>query len=275
MAKAKKDRARVRSRRRQRKKLKNPASSARAEQTGKLLESLREQKLAAFAPIAKLIAPDPPEWLAEHLQRWSPTIFLSRAVEMRQSTRAEMRQMLAQISSAAGLLQRALSEGSVREFLDADPSTPMDSSGKFQMILGELLFRADRAARSPILDSRTGRTKAGRGPALPDGAISAQTYCALLIAETWKWFRGEYPAPRNRQAARAVDLYWQLSGGQKQIWGNDPLSSWRHHFIKAQAIPAEKDRAEYRRHLLEANRAAALFEPATAELKGAEINMAK
>ena len=209
----------------------------------------------AFKPVAELITPDPPEWLAEHLLRWATTIYMCQAVERRQPTRAQMVKILAKVRDAADLLRRALGEPSVCEFLNAGASTPLDASYKFQIVLGELQIRAGRALKLPNLIDSKGKVKAGRGRALPDGAISGQTYCALLIAEAWKRFHGEYPASRNRKAAKAVDLYWRLAGGQRDIsWGNDPLAAWRYHLKEAESIPAEQDRAEIRRHMLESAR---------------------
>ena len=171
----------------------------------------------ALKPVAELIVPDPPDWLAEHLSRWTTTIYMHQAIERRQPTRAQMVKILAKVRDAADLLRRALGEPSVCEFLNAGASRPLDASYKFQLVLEELHIRAGRALKLPNLIDGKGKVKAGRGRALPDGAISGQTYCALLIAEAWKRFHGEYPASRNRKAAKAVDLYWRLAGGQRDI----------------------------------------------------------
>ena len=145
----------------------------------------------AFEPVADLIAPDPPDWLPEHLLRWSSTIFISYAVEWRQPTRAEMVKILGEVRDAAAFLQRELGQPSLREFLDVGGSEPLNASTKFQTILAELQVRADRASKLSNLVDDKGRARAGRSRAQPDGAISAQAYCALLVAEAWKWFRRE------------------------------------------------------------------------------------
>jgi hypothetical protein len=119
MPKNKTVRVRVPSRMRRRKKRANATSAAGAERAGKLLGSLLEQKRADFEPIAKLISPNPPEWLVEHLEGSLPSISMSCAVEMRQPTRAEMLELVISIREAAALLIRALGEPSVCEFLDA------------------------------------------------------------------------------------------------------------------------------------------------------------
>jgi hypothetical protein len=208
----------------------------------------------AFKPVAELITPEPPDWLSEHLWQWSPTIGMSRAVEGRQPTRAEMVSLLKKVRDAAALLQGAVAKPSVCEFLNAGGTIPMDSPFKFQMIVGELQLRAERASKLPNLINDKGKTKPGRGHAQPDGAMSAKTYCALLIAEAWKYFRGAYPAPRNTQAARAADMYWHLTGGKTQSWGAYPLTAWRHQFTQAATAPAERDRGELQRHMKESAR---------------------
>jgi hypothetical protein len=78
-----------------------------------------------------------------------------------------------------------------------------------------------------------------------------------LIAETWLYCRGDYPAPGNRQAIEAADIYWRLLGAERQPWGDDNLIAWRHHFRAAgqNQTPAMMDlRAEYQRHLRESAR---------------------
>ena len=175
---------------------------------------------------------------------------MSQAVERRQPTRAEMLAKLKRIRNAAAILRHELGDASVCEFLSEGGSQPLDAAQKFQMIVGELEIRAERASKLPNLVNKKGRTKAGQGRAQPDGAISTQTYCAMFIAEAWKWFRQEYPAPRNRDAAKAIELYWNLVGGQRNTWGGDPLNAWRPHLKEAAKIPPDqKDRAEIRRHL--------------------------
>jgi hypothetical protein len=75
-----------------------------------------------------------------------------------------------------------------------------------------------------------------------------------LIAETWLYFRGDYPPPRNKQAAEAADIYWRLAGGERQSWGTDPLIAWRRHFLEAnegQSAEMTALRKEYQRHLRE------------------------
>jgi hypothetical protein len=89
---------------------------------------------------------------------------------------------------------------------------------------------------------------------MPKAGVSAKTYCALLIAETWLYFNGNYPPTGNKHAAEAADIYWRLSGGERQSWGNDKLTAWRRHFREAsgdQSAEIKSSRAEYQRHLRE------------------------
>jgi hypothetical protein len=213
----------------------------------------------AFEPVARLIAPKPPVWLKEHLRRWLP--MSAYAVETLQPSRAEMRANLTQVEEAASLLIEALGSPAMVEFLNLGADQPLRAPGNLRASLVDIRNRAKAASRSSALVDFGGRTKAGRGRALPNAGISAQKYCALLIAETWLHFRGEYPPPRNRQAAEAADIYWRLLGGERQSWGNDKLIAWRRHFqraLKHQSAEMDDLRAEYKRHLRESARMEAL-----------------
>jgi len=213
----------------------------------------------AFRPVAELIIPDPPTWLAEHLQRWSSTIFLGHAVELRQPTRAEMVEILTEVGDATALLRRALGEPSVREFLYPGDAVSLAHLALLRTAIDDVQARTDSASKMPSLVNGKGKAKAGRGRAQPPGAISAQTYCALFIAEVWKFFRGEYPAPRNREAEEAANLYWKLAGGKRNSWGNDPAGAWRPHLAKAEKTRAVRDRAAIQCHLREAAQQAKLL----------------
>ena len=207
-----------------------------------------------FEVIAHLIAgEDAPPWLAGHLKRWVPSIWVDRVAEKRQPGRSEMRKLLVRIGKAAALLARALDEPSTREFLEAGPpSGPIENIGAFGRSLKDLADRADHASESRALVDQTGKTRAGRGRAMPSGALSAQAYCALLVAETWRYFRDKYPTQSSRKAAQAAQAYWRATGVERKGWGNDPLNAWRHHFSAAEALKAEdKLRTEIRRHLKE------------------------
>jgi hypothetical protein len=214
----------------------------------------------AFEPIAQLITPTPPPWLKEHLRRWLPMHAYAEAVL--QPSRAEMRAILTKVVEAASLLVRALGSSTVVEFLNCDADRPLPAPGNLQAMLVDFRDRAAAASRLPTLVDSKGRTKAGKGRAAPIARISAQAFCALLIAETWLHFRRRYPSPRNKKAAEAADIYWRLLGAERRSWGNDHLITWRRHFQAAagdQSPEIVKQRAEYQRHLRESARMEALL----------------
>jgi hypothetical protein len=202
--------------------------------------------------------PKPPIWLKEHLRRWLP--MHPYAAEILQPSRAEMRAILTKVVEAASLLVTALDSSAIVEFLDLGADQLL-APRNLQARLIDIRDRAAAADRSSALVDSEGRTKAGRGRALPKAGISAKTYCALLIAETWLYFNGKYPPPRNKQAEEAADTYWRLAGGERQSGGEDKLIVWRRHFqevLKNQSAEMNALRAEYKRHLLESARMEAL-----------------
>jgi hypothetical protein len=241
---------------------KNPERRKAADARPSKIALQRERKshlrpahsIEAFEPIAALIAPNPPDWLAEYFRQWAPTIYLSDAVELRQPTRTEMRKILAEVSEAAGLLQRALAEPSVCEFLDAGGNEPLNAPVKLQILLGEIKLRADRASEQTNLVNEKGKSKPGRGRAQVGEVISTRVFCAILFAEAWNCVWGKFPAPRNPKAAQALELYWELCGCERDSWGDEPQNAWRDHLATAARTRAERERAEFRRHMRELSR---------------------
>jgi hypothetical protein len=216
-----------------------------------------------FEPVAELLTPKPPAWLAEQLYRWAPSVRLDQAVQMHQPSRADMRTNLAKINSAAELLSRELAKPAVREFLEPRTMGPIQKFGYLQRMLLDICDRAERASQSPALVNAEGQTKAGKGRAVPEGTSSPQVYCALVIAETWKFFKDNYPGSRNAEAARAAEEYWRLAGCERQSWGDKPLNAWRRHFEEAASQNMDELRREYIRHLNESAAHAAMLEPET------------
>jgi hypothetical protein len=181
------------------------------------------------------------------------------AAEILQPSRAETRAILTKVAEAASLLVTALDSSAIVEFLGLGADRPL--ARKLQVTLFDIRDRAAAAEGSPALVDSKGRTKPGRGRALAEARISAKTYCALLIAETWFHFNGNYPPPRNKQAEEAADVYWRLAGCERQSGGEDKLIAWRRHFqeaLKNQSAEMNALRAEYKRHLLESARMEAL-----------------
>jgi hypothetical protein len=203
-----------------------------------------------FRPVAKLITAEPPNWLGEHLLTWAHEVAVCVSMEQFQQKRAELAENLRKFREAAAFMRHRLDELSICQFLSASGDEPLDAPYKFQIVLSELETRAADAINSPNLVDDKGKVKAGKARARPDGAISGQTYCALVIAEAWKKIHGKHPAPRNRNALKATDLYWHLVGGKRPpSWGDDHLMAWRHHLRQATTISNVRDRAEIRRHM--------------------------
>jgi|SRR5580698_605993 hypothetical protein len=224
-----------------------PRATARAEPKSHFSP---EPPVRKFRPVAQLITPAPPNWLGEHLLTWAHEVAVCLSMEQFQQKRAELTEDLRKIRKAAAFMRQRLDELSVCQFLSASGDEPLDAPYKFQIVLSELEIRAANAVNSPNLVDDKGKVKAGTGRAMPEGTISAHTYCALLIAEAWKKIHGKHPAPRNRNALEATDLYWHLVGGKRPpSWGDDHLMAWRHHLKQATTISNVRDRAEIRRHM--------------------------
>lgn len=144
-----------------------------------------------------------------------------------------MRERLVKIGGAAELLRNELSNVAIREFFELEGAIRIDNLGGLEKTLGAIAERAEIASNSPVVSNEDGEAKAGAGRAFPSVAIKSKTYCALVIAETWKFVRGVYPRPRSEEAAAAAHALWRASGGRAAGWGNNPLNGWRHHFATA------------------------------------------
>jgi hypothetical protein len=134
------------------------------------------------------------------------------------------------------------------EFLDAALLDPIRNSELLVCELSNLASLAKRSANSEALRG------AGRNKAAVAITFSTLTYCAILIAETWKYLHGAEPPPRNKRAQGAAEALWLAAGGEHRSWGNKPLNRWRYHFEMARKQPAEALRADYHRHLAESDR---------------------
>jgi hypothetical protein len=179
------------------------------------------------------------------------------------------------VKESATTLLQALSFSPVREFLDLASAVPMPARRRLEVALADLRQRAETASQSEALVDAARKTRPGRGKAVPAGAISAQVFCALVIAECYRHCHDKYPAPRNARASEAADLYWRLSGGKQKAWGNEPLTAWRRHFRNATApeiagLPESSTQLnEIRRHLRIRERLAAqAAEPADESASG-------
>jgi hypothetical protein len=151
--------------------------------------------IGLFTEIGRLIAADDaPPWLAQHLRSWVGSLFLDRYVQKIQPTKAQMRKTLKRVEDAASLLTGELASVPVREFLELPPFGPFADLRALDHDLSDLASRAGSAANSERLSTAANVTRSGRGKASPTGAISPKGYCALLVAETWKYFHKQYPS---------------------------------------------------------------------------------
>lgn len=204
----------------------------------------------SYAAVAGLVAPtDTPLWLEKYFRNWGPSVMLHRGVFAVQPTKVTMKRKMVEVSEAAALLSKALTDTPTREFLEQAGDIRIENLGGLQFALEKIAERAESAAASPALTSKTGKTKSGQGKATPPNAIAPKTFCALVIAEAWKFVRGDYPAPRNREAAKAAEMFWLASGNTSAGWGADRMDAWRPHFMKARGFEGTATRAQCQRHL--------------------------
>jgi hypothetical protein len=223
------------------------SSSAEPETREYAIEPPPERDDKEFQAIAQLITAHPPAWLNQCLNFLCSSVWVSLVRGFEQPTRGELKRTLAEVSDATKVLYQALSRPIVLEFLAVGRGRPVTIPQFLflQMMLADVHNWADAASNSPRLVTPDGKTKGGRGRAYAGNPLLSQTYCALVIAECWKRFRGAYPAPRNRKAAEAAETLWQFSTGQKSGYGGaDPLEGWRSRFEKAQSPDAERRRTE-------------------------------
>jgi hypothetical protein len=157
----------------------------------------RSRRPPTFQDVADLVAaPCPPPWLAAHLEWWASSLRAARLVDKRRPTKAMIKRRLVEIKDAALLLQQALTDTPTRKFLEIAPSGRIINVQADD--LQELARRAEYAAASPILSTEAGKTKLGRGKALMSGDLSAKSYCAAMISETWLYFRHSEPRACGR-----------------------------------------------------------------------------
>jgi hypothetical protein len=205
----------------------------------------------SFAAVAKLIAPEnTPSWLKDYLENWVSSLVLDRDVSAMQPTKATMKRRMVAVAQAAALLDKELADTVTKEFLERAGLVRIENLGGFQRALQTIAERAKLAAGSSALSTTSGKTKSGQGKAMPPDSYRPKTFCALVIAEAWRFLHQEYPPPRNRGAAEAAQAYWLAAGCPPAVgWGSDPLNAWRPHFKKARGPEAAAERAECLRHL--------------------------
>jgi hypothetical protein len=223
-------------------------------------EQAKENEVAppSFERVAQLVTGrDPPNWLIERFRKQSASLALDRHTSKTGSTKAEVVRHLQRIRDAAGEICNALSDEMTRAFL-VFPSHS-DEIRNLEANLAHLSHRAETARSSPPLSTESGKTRPGPGLATAPGILSPLILCAMMIAEAWKFVRGKYPSARNREAAEAAEMLWELcvlpDGDRlprtERVRFGNPLNAWRPHFKAAMdtQLGFENDRSALRRYL--------------------------
>ena len=204
-----------------------------------------------YEAVARLIAPTgTPSWLRDYFANWAPSLTVDSGVVSQQPTRKVMNSRLLEISEAASLLEKALADTAVREFLEAAGRVRIENLGGLQVALQQIARHAAKAANSPQLITSSGSVKAGKGPAKPPDSLGPHIFCAAIVAQAWKFIHGDYPKPRNELAAKACEALWKAAVGERNhSWGTHKLEAWRPHLKAAGTAVTREIREECQRHL--------------------------
>ena len=90
----------------------------------------------SFEAVAGLVAPaNTPPWLEEYLEKWGPSVMLDRGVTTNQPTKKAMKERLTNVSNAAALLNKELSDTATREFLERAGRVRIENLGGLQRAL--------------------------------------------------------------------------------------------------------------------------------------------
>jgi hypothetical protein len=138
----------------------------------------------------------------------SPSLTI-RGVAVKQPGRSKMKKNLQGIQNAAVLIVNILNDGSTRDFLDAATPGKIPYHGQLDHMLRDLVRRT-KVAHSWLV-TENGKTKAGRNKAEPPGCVPPKTFCAAVVLEAWSFIHGAEPAPKNKEAAAAAELFWNVS----------------------------------------------------------------
>jgi ParB-like nuclease domain len=129
-----------------------------------------------------------PAWLTEYFMHWAHPLGTEWSVAQLQPTRAELKAELTRIYKAANALGEALDDPITRAFLELQHNFIFQE--KFADLGGLLRTMrnyAYQSAMSPALSDSTGKTKRGRGNAPVPEADNPKVFCALVVAEAWKF----------------------------------------------------------------------------------------
>jgi hypothetical protein len=186
--------------------------------------------------VARLIEPtNTSPWLTDYFVYWATPLASEWSVERLQLPKRKMKEQLTRVVKAADALVTALEQPVATSFLErANGIVIAEKFAGFHDSLLSIRRYAHLATTSSLLQS-AGKTKRGRGRTPVPGGLSPKVFCALIVAEAWKFVRGRYPGSRNKDAANAALNFWKLSVGTKDGWG-DGLAGWRPHFEKAQDL---------------------------------------
>ena len=165
-------------------------------------------ELAALREIAVLIAAEAaPEWLPNFLGHCKDgPLGISRMVAFMEPTPTHLRRTLKQLRKAAQTIVIEMNSPITGELLGA-PSAGIISDEQLQNGLEDFSKRAARADRHILVSTPNGHTKRGPGRVRPPGRLPPRVVCALVIAETWLYFRGKalrQPARKLRRSQRCI-----------------------------------------------------------------------
>jgi hypothetical protein len=181
-----------------------------------------------FADVAKLIAPHNCQpWLPALLEWWSQGIRHDIAVDEYRLTTAETVEELAAVKEALAVLERNLSDPSIRNLLEI-----ARLPNQIQLpiaTLRDLKHRVEITLSSSVVVGKDGKTKRGHAkPSVPN-VFGAKALVAARVLELGRFLNKFEPGTTSKEAAAAAQAYWLASGGPSNSFG-DPLNGWKHHF---------------------------------------------
>jgi hypothetical protein len=168
-------------------------------------------------------------------------------------SKAHVRKTLFKVGRAAQSVIGLLNEATIMVFIEAESDIQINVA-LLESHLRAFANAVQLAAKSAAVTGAKGKTKRGRGKAMARIWLLPKDFCALVIAETWLFFRGRRPGPRNLEAGAAAHAFWLASGGTKSGWDSDPRKGWRDHFSDARSAQMRAMQAELRQKCLELSR---------------------
>ncbi len=206
----------------------------------------RASELATLNEIARLVAGDKArDWLAELLGDFKDgPLFLNRIVALIEPTPTQFRSRIDRLRKAAVLIIRETLSPTMREFLGAPSSGVISDENLRDALIDVVGKRTERAAKHRSVADAAGHAKRGRGRVRTPGRLPPEVICAVLIVETWRYFRGKAPTPGSLKAASAAEKYWRLAGGNAPKVVQQPLARWKLRFVAALKGVSDPKRGE-------------------------------